>query len=709
MKKLTFLFLFIAAYFSLNAQVKEPVKWTSKVEKKSDTEFLLTFNAAIESGWHMYSQYSDENGAIPMEVVFNNAKDNYQISGKPKESKTEQAYNDVFAVTETFWSNKAQLTQLVKILPGGNKIVQVTFDYQVCKEVCIQDTKLFQFDLAALTAKQVTRFEKIIASKAPAANATSSAPVATEKEPTVSSDKSDTIEVTNTSVAAPDSVTTHSDNEKNVTTEVSSEVVPEGDEEAKSPWSIFLLTLLAGITVTFTPCVFPMIPMTVSFFLKQNASKSKGRFNALFYGICIIGIYVLLSVPFHLIENLDENIFADISTNVYLNLFFFIIFVTFAISFFGAFEITMPNSLASKADNASNSGGLIGIFFMALTLIIVSFSCTGPALGFVFGAVSSSDGGAMLLTLGMFGFGLGLACPFMIFALFPSLMSNLPKSGGWLNTVKVVFGFIELALAFKFLSNADLVLQLHFLEREVFLVIWIAIFAALTLYLFGKFSTPHDSPVPYLSVGRMLLGIISLAFTIYLIPGLWGAPLKIISGFPPPSNYSESPTGFGSSGAAPVSNTQSLPEGAVVSVHGIVAFEDYDKGLAYAKTVNKPVMLDFTGHACVNCRKTEEYVWPDPEILSMLKNDVVLISLYCDDKKDLPESEVFVSKYSGREITTVGKKWSDFELGRFNSNARPLYVLLQHDESVIGTTMTYTPDVNVYKAWLRKGIAEFKK
>lgn len=707
MKKLTFLFLFIAAYFSLHAQVKEPVKWTSKVEKKSDTEFLLTFNATIEPSWHMYSQYSDDNGAIPMSVEFNNAKGNYQVTGKPQESKTEKAFNDVFGVTETFWSNKAQLTQVVKLLPNSNKIVQVTFDYQVCKEVCIQDTKLFQFDLTTLTSKQVARFEKITAKAAPVAQAVTASPVAEVIAPATIAD------TVVTTTATPDAVVTpaeaKADTTKVAVAEVKNVSAPEEDKEAKSPWAIFLLTLLAGITVTFTPCVFPMIPMTVSFFLKQNASKSKGRFNALFYGICIIGIYVLLSVPFHLIENLDQNIFADISTNVYLNLFFFIIFVTFAISFFGAFEITMPNSLASKADNASNSGGLIGIFFMALTLIIVSFSCTGPALGFVFGAVSSSDGGAMLLTLGMFGFGLGLACPFMIFALFPSLMSNLPKSGGWLNTVKVVFGFIELALAFKFLSNADLVLQLHFLEREVFLVIWIAIFAALTLYLFGKFSTPHDSPVPYLSVGRMLLGIVSLAFTIYLIPGLWGAPLKIISGFPPPSNYSESPLGFGGGGTAPAVSTEPLPEGAAVSVHGIVAFEDYGKGLAYAKSVNKPVMLDFTGHACVNCRKTEEYVWPEPEILDMLKNDVVLISLYCDDKKDLPENEVFVSKYSGREITTVGKKWSDFELGRFNSNARPLYVLLKHDESVISKTMTYTPDVAVYKAWLKQGISEFKK
>lgn len=698
MKKLAFILFFITAFFAANAQVKQPVKWTAKAEKKSDTEYLLTFDATIETGWHMYSQFSDENGAIPMTVVFNNNKGNYDLVGKTKESKTEQAYNEVFEVTETFWSGKAQLKQTVKLAPTSNKIVQVTFDYQVCKEVCIQDTKLFQFDLATLTVKEVNKFDKIAlktAAATPALTATLSADTATAVVP-----------VTENTVNVADTATKPV---QDTTKKVAAEKKNGSKDEPTGALSIFLLTLIAGIGVTFTPCVFPMIPMTVSFFIKQNASKSKGKFNALFYGICIIGIYVLLSVPFHLIENFDENVFADISTNVYLNLFFFIVFVTFAISFFGAFEITMPNSLANKADNASNAGGLIGIFFMALTLIIVSFSCTGPALGFVFGEVARSDGGAMLLTLGMFGFGLGLACPFMIFALFPSLMSNLPKSGGWLNTVKVVFGFIELALAFKFLSNADLVLQLHFLEREVFLVIWIAIFTALTLYLFGKFSTPHDSPVPFLSVGRMLLGILSLAFTIYLIPGLWGAPLKIISGFPPPSNYSESPMGFGSSGTAPAASTEKLPEGAAPTVHGIIAFDDFKKGIAYAKEVNKPVMLDFTGHACVNCRKTEEYVWPDPEILAMLKNDVVLISLYCDDKKDLPANEVFISEYSGREITTVGKKWSDFELGRYDSNARPLYVLLNPDETKLNEPITYTPDVEAYKAWMKEGLKKFKK
>jgi len=692
MKKLATIFFFLFTIILSHAQVKEPVKWTSKIEKKSATEYVLVFSATIENDWHMYSQFSDENGAIPLEVVFNNSKGNFAPVGKAAESKTEKAFNDVFGVTETFWSHSAQLRQTIKITNTANEVIQAELTYQVCKEVCIQGSNLFEFNTKNLTAKEVKNFSVI--------------PVTTPKKEIVNPLKNDTASTATTQVTEQAVVPT--DKATPAVATAKKEKVKPAEDESTSPLKIFLLTLLAGIGVTFTPCVFPMIPMTVSFFIKQNASKSKGKFNALFYGICIIAIYVLLSVPFHIFEGLDKNIFADISTNVYLNIFFFVIFVTFAISFFGAFEITIPSSIANKADSASNLGGLIGVFFMALTLIIVSFSCTGPVLSFVFGTVLSSDGGAVLLTLGMFGFGLGLALPFMVFALFPSLMSGLPKSGGWLNTVKVVFGFIELALAFKFLSNADLVLQLHYLEREVFIAIWVAIFAALALYLFGKFMMPHDSPVPFLSVGRMLLGVLAFAFTVYLIPGMWGAPLKLLSGITPPLDYSESPFGFGGSANIAGATSNKLPDGAKVAVRGIIAFEDYDKGLAYAKQVNKPVLLDFTGRACVNCRKMEEGVWVDPEVLSILKNDVVLISLYGDEQIDLPENEQFISKYSGRKITTVGKKWSDFQLGKYNSNARPLYVLMGLDEKNLNEPVAYTPDIKEYLKWLHEGVENFK-
>lgn len=662
MKKIAYLLFALLVFVAVHAQ--DPVKWTASVERKSDTEYTLIFKAVIEEHWHMYSQYTADGGSLPLELLFNNNKGNFEAVGKAAESPTKKQFNDIFGVEETFWENTAELRQEIRIINPANAIVQAELTYQVCKEACIQGDNLFEFDLKALTVKEVKNFEEV--------------------KPEV-----------------PKEAAAIEGNAKNTTS---------GDAENQStdPLSIFLLTLLAGFGVTFTPCVFPMIPMTVSFFLKQNSNKARGKFNAIFYGLCIIAIYVLLSVPFHLFEGVDKNIFADISTNVYLNLFFFIIFVTFAISFFGAFEITLPSSIANKADNASNIGGMAGVFFMALTLTIVSFSCTGPVLSFVFGTVLSSDGGALLLSLGMLGFGLGLALPFMVFALFPNLMGNLPKSGGWLNTVKVVFGFIELALAFKFLSNADLVLQLHWFEREVFLAIWIAVFGALSLYLFGKFSMPHDSPLQFLSVGRMLFAVLTLSFTLYLVPGLWGAPLKLISGITPPLNYSESPFGFGgSSGNSGIDNE--MPSGAVKTVHGLMAFEDYDKGLAYAKQVGKPLLLDFSGRVCTNCRKMEEYVWVDPKVLQILKNDVVLVSLFCDEQIDLPENEHYISKYSGRKITTVGKKWSDFQQVRFNANARPYYVLLDSDGNQIPghNPIGYTPDVAEYEQWLKSGIAKY--
>lgn len=697
MKKLGLLLLFIVSFAGANAQgIKHPVKWTGKVEKKSATEYVLVFDAVIEKDWHMYSQFTPDGGSLPMEVIFNNQKGNYSLVGKTKESPYKTEFSETFGVDEYMWYNNAQLKQTVKLTPASNKVVQVLVTYQVCKQSCIQEENLFEFDLAAMTAKEVTNFRNI-----PLATPAAVAMPATETtQPADAAVKDTAAAVTDTASA--------SQTEKPAAAEgKAAPAKQKKGKDEKSPFSIFLLTLLAGIGVTFTPCVFPMIPMTVSFFIKQNSSKSKGKFNAVFYGLCIISIYVLLSLPFHLFEGIDKNIFADISANVYLNISFFVIFVVFAVSFFGAFEITIPNSWASKADNASNLGGLAGIFFMALTLIIVSFSCTGPALSFVFGSVFSSDGGAILLTLGMFGFGLGLSLPFMLFALFPSLMGSLPKSGGWLNTVKVVFGFIELALAFKFLSNADLVLDLHILNREVFLAIWIAIFAALTLYLFGKFTTPHDSPVPFLSVGRMLLGVLTLAFTVYLIPGIWGAPLKLISGITPPINYSEAPFGFGGGGGN-AQPSDKLPEGAEVAVHGIIAFKDYETALAYAKSVNKPLMLDFTGKVCTNCRRMEDNVWVDPRVLDILKNKVVLVSLYGDVSDPLPENEQFVSKYTGRKITTVGKKWNDFQMGKYNSNERPLYVLEDKNGQKLNEPVGYTPDIEEYLAWLKEGIAAYK-
>ena len=689
MKKLLYILLAFFAIHSLNAQILDPAKWKTKVIQKSDTEFELIMDVVIESDWHVYSQYTPDDGPLPLEFTFKDAKGNYSIIGKTIESPYKKVFNEVFGVDEYFFANTAQFKQVVKITNAKLKTIKVDIFYQVCKEQCIQQDKTLTFNLPPLK----------FADKATTVTSenTAAEPVAIQNSPIV-----DTISITTTAVKE-DAVIIENDTVTKVEKEEKSEEI--------NLWLLFLGTLFAGILVTFTPCVFPMIPMTVSFFLKQSAGgdKKKGRLNALMYGFFIIMIYVLISLPFHIFQSLSPDVFYEISTNPYLNIFFFVIFIVFAISFLGAFEITMPSSLANKVDNASNKGGFAGIFFMALTLIIVSFSCTGPALGAVIGGVLSTDGGATLLTIAMLGFGVGLAFPFVIFALFPSMMGNLPKSGGWLNTVKVVFGFIELALAFKFLSMADLVMDWHILERETFIAVWIAIFGVLALYLLGKITLPHDSPLSHISVGRLLLGLLTLTFTVYLIPGLWGAPLNIISGFPPPMSYSESPEGVGSkssSGAAAA--TETLPEHAQYGPHNIVAFHNYDEGLAYAKKVNKPVMIDFTGVTCVNCRRMEEKVWSKPEILSILKNEVVLISLYVDDRTPLPKDDIFVNA-NGKEINTYGKKWSDFSITKYKANIQPYYILMGHDEENLNKPVGYTPEVSEYKAWLEEGIANFKK
>ncbi|WP_395044329.1 cytochrome c biogenesis protein CcdA [Flavobacterium sp.] len=672
MKNYIFLVLTFLTFSNVNSQVLDPVKWTTNTEKVSENEFNLIINGTIENGWHVYSQFTPDGGSLPIVVNFKEQNGNYQLIGKAIESPYKKEYSEVFEVDEYFFENKVTITQKVKIINPKVSQIKLNFEYQVCKEACINDNKDFVFEIP-LTSNIVVK-------------------------PALDSVKKNVNQFSTVIDTSNVETTIKQDNT----------ILKEPKKEEKGFWKIFILSFLGGLVATFTPCVFPMIPMTVSFFLKQSSNKTKGKFNALFYGLCIVLICLFFTLPFHLLEGVNRDIFSEISTNVYLNIFFFVIFVTFAISFFGAFEITMPSKLSNKVDNASNSGGLLGIFFMALTLIIVSFSCIGPALGFVFGTSLNSDGGATILSMAMFGFGLGLALPFMFFAIAPSLLGNLPKSGGWLNTVKVVFGFIELALAFKFLSNADIGLDLHWLEREVFISFWIAIFAALTLYLLGKITLPHDSELTHISVGRMILGLLTLTFTIYLIPGIWGAPLKLISAFPPPMTYSESPQGFGYKTVSNIENN--LPKGSVFTVHNLVSFEDYTIGLEYAKKVNKPILIDFTGKQCVNCRLMENNVWSDEKVLSILKNDVVLISLYGDDKKELPKDEWYISKENGKEINTVGEKWSEFQIQKFNNNSRPFYVLLNpNNEEELNIPIPYTPNIDEYKAWLKNGISLYKK
>ncbi len=671
MKKLVVLLFLFLAFAKGNAQMLNPVKWTTQIEKKSDGNYVLTFNGVIESGWHLYSQFTPEGGSLPLEILFKNQKGNFELIGKTKESKTKTAYNDIFEVNETFFEKNAQLTQEIKLTNPKLTKVEVSFDYQVCKEACINLEKNFTFVIPAQTTTSLVA-------------------------PEVTSDTDDTAIDTNLAVVK----------------EVSKSAIPIAstptkDKKEMGLWSIFIIAFFSGFAALLTPCVFPMIPMTVSFFTKQSKSKSAGVRNAIFYGVSIIVIYVLLGVFVTWLFGADA--LNALSTNVWFNLGFFILLVVFAASFLGAFEIMLPNSWANKVDSQADRGGVIGILFMALALAIVSFSCTGPIVGTLL--VQAASKGGIAPIIGMLGFSSALALPFMLFALFPGWLNSLPKSGGWLNTVKVVLGFLELALAFKFLSNADLVLQLHLLEREVFLAIWIAIFGTLALYLFGKITLPHDSPLTHISVGRLSIGLVVLSFTVYMIPGLWGAPLRLINAFPPPMEYSESPLGFGANSISNATPVSSLPEGAKLGPHQIVVFDDYDKGLAYAKTVNKPIMLDFTGHACVNCRKMENNVWSDERILTILKNQVVLISLYVDDKRELPTTEQFVSKTTGSRIETIGDKWTDLMISKYKTNTQPLYVLTDLEGKNLNTQQPTISFVGIeeYESWLKQGISKFIK
>ncbi|WP_147677602.1 protein-disulfide reductase DsbD family protein [Algibacter pacificus] len=649
------IFLFFTLLFGLlsQAQVLDPVTWETSVEKLSDTDYLLISKANIESGWHLYSQTVPEDGPIPTTFTYDDSEGLFKIVGNTSEEAGHTIDDPVFGMRIKFFEKSATFKQKVRLTEGVSSI-NAFVEFMVCDDSrCLPPTEVdLSFKISAAHDSAVA----------------------------VTSEK-----VQDTAVNA---------------TESSSK---------KGLWGIFFIAFLSGFAALLTPCVFPMIPMTVSFFTKQSKNKAVGIKNAIIYGICIIVIYVLLGTAVTGIFGADA--LNALATNVWFNIVFFLLLVIFATSFLGAFEIMLPNSWANKVDSQADRGGLIGIFFMALALAIVSFSCTGPIVGTLL--VEAASKGGLAPIIGMLGFSFAIALPFALFAAFPGWLNSLPKSGGWLNTVKVVLGFLELALAFKFLSQADLVMQSHLLEREVFIAIWIAVFGTLALYLFGKIQLPHDSPLPHISVGRLGLGLVVLTFTIYMIPGLWGAPLNLISAFPPPQYYSESPYGVGFTklGGGVASAHAVIPEGAhVLAPHDILAFNDYDTGLAYAKKVGKPVMLDFTGWACVNCRKMEQNVWPEPEVLNILKNDVVLISLYVDDKRPLEAGEVVDSKLKpGKKLKYIGQKWSELQTIKYKANTQPFYVLMDHNENNLLDPVSYTPDVDAYRHWLQEGISKFKK
>ncbi|WP_243837264.1 protein-disulfide reductase DsbD family protein [Mucilaginibacter gilvus] len=486
-------------------------------------------------------------------------------------------------------------------------------------------------------------------------------------------------------------------------------------EEPKSLWQIFIEGLIGGFTAVLLPCIYPLLPLTVSFFTKKSGSKAKGIMHSVIYGLSIIVIYVGLGLIITLLFGSDA--LNALASNGVFNIFFFLLLIVFGISFLGAFEITLPSSLANKLDQNSDKGGMAGIFFMAATLVVVSFSCTGPIIGTLL-VDAASKGHRLAPALGMFGFSLALALPFTIFAMFPSLLKSLPKSGGWLNSVKVVLGFLELAFALKFLSNVDLAYHWNLFSREVFLSLWIAIWALLGLYLLGKLKFSHDSDVPFVSIPRLFLSIVTFAFVVYMIPGLWGAPLKAISAFLPPEgtqdfNLSQAPD-VGITSVNPAETPSKITERKYAAnyvsnkIKGLEPWYDYEQALQVSKEQHKPILIDFTGFVCVNCRKMESDVWSNKEVFSRIKNDFILLQLFVDDKADLDPKDVFVSTYSGKKITTIGGKWSDMEAKDFNSNSQPNYIIMDGNGAVLVPPQGANYSVSNYIKFLNSGLTAYK-
>lgn len=669
------------------SQIFNPVKWTTEVKRISETEAELIATAKIENKWHLYSTKAtegDDPGPIPTTFTFEKTND-YELVGNIIEGKPIKEHDPNFDMIVTYFAKSATFKQKIKINNKGIFRVVGNVNFMVCDDQkCLPPTdEELIFEIQAYTDAA--------------------------KENNVATTNSENEIKETENIIAEDSVL-------EVIKDKEDEIKPitNDTEESTSLWLIFLQGLIGGFAALLMPCIYPMLPLTVSFFTKQSKTKAEGVRKATIYGVSIIILYVLLGMVVTILFGSDA--LNELSTNPWFNIFFFVLFVVFAISFFGAFELTLPSSWVNKADSASNKGGLIGIFFMAATLSLVSFSCTGPIIGTLL-VQAANDGQFLGPAMGMFGFSFALAIPFALFAAFPGWLNSMPKSGGWLNTVKVTLGFIELALALKFLSNADLVLQAGWLKRELFLAIWIGIFGLMTMYLLGLFRMPHDTPVTELSIPRLLIAMVSLIFTIYLIPGMWGAPLKIVSGFPPPQFYSESPNGIGSnSNVVTTSNSHvnsDVPPGADPAhcPHNLSCFHDYKTGFDYAKKVGKPVMLDFTGWACVNCRKMEEQVWSDPQVLKRLQEDFVLISLYVDEKQELPLEEQMEVEIGGKKkkIKTVGNKWSHFQATVYGNNSQPYYVILDHNEKMLIEPAAYDPDIQKFINWLDKGKAEFKK
>jgi thiol:disulfide interchange protein DsbD len=645
-RNILFFFILIVSHLTFS---QNPVTFETTVKKVSDSNFQLITNATIEEGWRLYSQNLLDGGAIPTEFVYEE-NNSYILLGPTIESESITKFDPIFSLDQTYFESFSTFSQDIQI-EKNISYLNAKIYFQACDDiVCIfrEADLIFNFD----------------GSKSEIKNSDLTSLVVNNENPLF-------VEFSGKEL-------------------LSSENNSANSFSSNSYLNLLILGFLGGVLALLTPCVFPMIPLTVSFFTNKNSNKNS-KLNAFTYGFFIVAIYLIISIPFHFLDSIDPEILNSVSTNAYLNILFFVIFILFAFSFFGFYEITLPSSWINSIDSKSNSiGGYVGIFFMALTLVLVSFSCTGPILGSLLVGSISSQGGALQLTVGMLGFGIALALPFTIFALFPNLLNKLPKSGGWMNTFKVILGFLELGFAFKFLSNADLVEHWGILKREIFIGIWFLISILLCFYLLGLFKFPHEIKKIKISKFNYFLSFTFLCAAVYLFPALLpngSQKASLLSGFSPPSFYS----------IYPKSNDCPL---------GFNCFKDFDSGLDYAISQNKPILLDFTGWACANCRRIEENVWTDPEIFKIIDEDFVLISLYVDDRKVLPEKDQITLKYKSgklKKIKTVGDKSATFQAINFNNASQPYYVLINNDLRILNSPIQYTSKEN-YLAWLKEGL-----
>lgn len=683
---------FFFALFQLQAQIETPVKWDIKLEDSKSSEKSITFSATIDKGWHLYDMNLPEGGPVSTSFTFTELEGAELTGNVVADRQPAKIFDNNFQMELSWYENAVVFTQKLKVTDPNKLKIAGEVEYMVCNdETCLPPERedfLFgkkDIDVNATLASLRDEKDSATPKKEDTLIAQEEQKMTASEEAIPAAVSFEKIETTTTEEKG-----TALTNSPSLWEPVIDEMKAFGDATLKltdTSWLfIFLSGFLGGLLAILTPCVWPMIPMTVSFFLKRSKNRKKAIRDAVTYGLSIIVIYLALGLL--LTGIFGAGVLNDLSTNAIFNILFFLLLIVFAISFFGAFEIMLPASWTNKLDSkADSTSGILSIFFMAFTLALVSFSCTGPIIGTLI-VQAASMGKTIGPAIGMFGFALALSIPFSIFAIFPNLLQNMPKSGGWLNSVKVVLGFLELALALKFLSVADLAYGWRILDREVFLVLWIVIFALLGFYLLGKLKFSHDSDIKHVSTPRLFLAIISFSFSIYMVPGLWGAPLKAISAFSPPL-YTQDFNLYDN------------------EVHA--AFNDYDLGMAYAKQTNKPVLIDFSGYGCVNCRKMEASVWTDPRVKHKLETEFVLITLMLDDKAKLKTPITITENGKEKRLRTVGEKWSYLQRSKFGVNAMPFYVILDHDGKPLAPSYAFDENVTRYIQFLDSGLNQFKK